>query len=70
MGGRIPSRLVRLAGGEVDPARPELCDFFAGARSTFEDVLLPDQFKILESGGHDRGLKLCFQQSTSYSVGP
>ena len=56
----MPLLLVcRLARAEVDA----LCPEFGGAarlRSATEDVRLPGDLEVNESGSHDRGLQFCF----------
>jgi hypothetical protein len=39
-------------------------------RCANEDIRLPSDLEINKSGGHDRGLQFCFQQSTSNSARP
>ena len=63
-------RLVRLACTEVHAARSELRDVLTRATCAFEDVLAPCDLEVLEAGGHDRGLELCFKQSSGDSVSP
>jgi len=57
-------------GPEVDPASAKSGHGLAGPKGALKDVLAPGQLETFESGGHDRGLELCFQQSPGYSVGP
>ena len=54
---------------EVDTLRPELCGTIR-LRSATEDVRLPGDLEVNEACGHDRGLQLCFQQSTGNSARP
>lgn len=62
--------VLGFVGPEVDPACSEVGDFTTRHRSPLEDILLPGDLKTFKTCGHDRGLKRCFQQRTSYSVGP
>ena len=61
--------MCRLARAEVDALCPEFCGTARLRRAT-EDVRLPGDLEVNESRRHDRGLQLCFQQSTSNSAGP
>ena len=61
---------ARLASPVVDTDGSESLDILAGTRRSFKDIASPYDLEVLEAGGHDRGLELCFQQSTGYSVGP
>src|SRR5581483_8168332 len=68
--GLSPLVLVRgLAGAEVDPERPE-AGRATRLRRTAEDVRAPGNRKIDKTGGHDRGLELCVQQSPGNSASP
>ena len=58
-----------LARTEVDALCPECCGATRLRRAT-EDVRLPGDLEVNESGGHDRGLQFCFQQSTGNSARP
>ena len=58
-----------LACAEVDTLCPECCGATRLRRAT-EDVRLPGDLEVNESGSHDRGLQFCFQQSTSNSARP
>ena len=58
-----------LARTEVDALCPEFCGT-ARLRRAAEDVRLPGDLEVNESGGHDRGLQFCFQQSTGNSARP
>lgn len=62
--------LSRLARAEVHAARAELRNILTRTRCICEDVLAPCDLEVLEAGGHDRGLELCFEQSPGYSVSP
>ena len=66
----MPFRFIgRLARLEVDAHGTEIgCAAFLWGAA--EDVLAPCNFKIDESGHHDRYLQLCFQQSAGNSAGP
>jgi hypothetical protein len=67
---RLPLLLIgRLARTEVDAQRPEFCSA-ARLRSATENVRLPGDLEVDESGSHDRGLQFCFQQSTGNSARP
>ena len=55
---------------EVDPPRPEDLGVLGGPGGPFEHVLSPGHLEFLEPRGHDRGLKLCLQQSSRDSVRP
>lgn len=58
-----------LAGAEIDTQGAELCR--AGRLlCPCINIALPGDGEIDKSGGHDRGLKLCFQQSTGNSTCP
>ena len=61
---------VGLRRTEVDAACAEVGDFLARYCGSLEDVLLPGDLEVLETGGHDRGLERCIQQRARYSVGP
>ena len=68
---RPPPFLVigSLSRTEVDPDRTEL----GGARrlrSAAEDIGAPGDLESHEPRGHDRGVQLCFQQSTGDSALP
>ena len=66
----MPLLLIgRLACAEVDAHRPEFCGA-TGLRSATEDVHSLRDLDVNETGGHDRGLQFCFQQSTGNSAGP
>ena len=59
----------RLAGAEIDSQRAKIGRAgFLG--STAEDVCPPRDLEVYKTGGHDRGLKLCFRQSTGDSTRP
>jgi hypothetical protein len=58
-----------LACAEVDTLCPECCGATRLRRAT-EDVRLPGDLEVNESGSHDRGLQFCFQQSTGNSARP
>jgi hypothetical protein len=58
-----------LASAEVDALCPEFCGA-TGLRRATENVRLPGDLEVDESGGHDRGLQFCFQQSTGNSARP
>src|SRR5215218_5576921 len=60
---------ARLAGPEVYPQGP-VVSRAAGLRGAAEDVLAPGDLEPDETGGHDRDLELCLQQSPGYSPGP
>jgi hypothetical protein len=58
-----------LSGSEVDPQRTETRR--AGRLgSVAEHIRSPGDLEIDETGGYDRSLKLCFQQSAGNSAGP
>src|SRR5215212_2807606 len=59
----------RFAGEEVD-AQSSVVSRTASLRRAAEDVLAPGDLESYETGGHDRDLKLCLQQSTGYSPSP
>jgi len=61
--------MCRLARAEVDALCPEFCGTTRLRRAT-EDVRLPGDLEVNESGSHDRDLQICFQQSTSNSARP
>ena len=66
----MPLLLIgRLACAEVDAYRPEFCGA-TSLRSATEDVHSLRDLDVNETGGHDRGLQFCFQQSTGNSAGP
>lgn len=56
--------------GAKGDAEGAICCGAAGLRSACENVAPPGDCKIDEAGGHDRGLKLCLQQSAGNSAGP
>ncbi len=58
-----------LARAEVDALCPEFCGATRLRRAT-EDVRLPGDLEINESGSHDRSFQFCFQQSTGNSARP
>jgi hypothetical protein len=58
-----------FARAEVDAYCPEFCGTTCLRRAT-ENVRLPGDLEVNESGGHDRGLQFCFQQSTGNSARP
>ena len=60
----------RLAGAEIHASSAELGHLGTWAGGAFEHVLLPGELETLEAGGHDRGLELCVEQSSGYSVRP
>ena len=55
---------------EVDTTRAERCHLRSWLRGALEDVRAPGDLEVGESGGHDRGLELCLQQSSGDSPGP
>ncbi len=66
----MPLLLIgRLARAEVDALGPECCGATRLRRAT-EDVRLPGDLEVNESGSHDRSLQFCFQQSTGNSARP
>ncbi len=66
----MPLLLIgRLACAEVDAYRPEFCGA-TSLRSATEDVHSLRDLDVNETGGHDRGLQFCFQQSTGNSARP
>jgi len=67
---RLPLLLIGcFARTEVDAYRPEFCGA-TGLRRATEDVRLPGDLEVNESGRHDRGMQFCFQQSTGNSARP
>jgi hypothetical protein len=62
-------RIHRLAGAEVDAERPEVGCARRLRRAT-EDIRSPGDLKVDKTGGQDRGLELCFQQSAGNSASP
>ncbi len=66
----LPPLLIGcLARAEVDAYCPEFCGA-TGLRRATEDIRLPGDLEVNKSGGHDRGLQFCFQQSTGNSARP
>ena len=55
---------------EVHTPGPEICSILRGTRCTLEYILSPCDLKSFESRSHDRGLKLCLEQSSGDSVSP
>jgi len=56
-------------GAEIDPQRTKVRGA-GGMRRAAEDVSPPGDFEIDKTGGHDRVLELCFQQSAGNSTCP
>lgn len=54
---------------EVDALRPEFCGTTRLRRAT-EDIPLPGDLEVNESGSHNCRLQFCFQQSTGNSARP